>query len=302
MPHPWLRAFGAAVLVACFLFTGAAAPAFARDTRPDAPALWKIDGPKGDVFLFGSVHLLPPDVNWRTPALDAALAEAQVVAFEIDMDEAENVSATQQLITKLGLLPQGTTLRKLLAPEQRSKLERVAAAVGVPAQGLDPFRPWLAAVTVGVQWIISKGYDPNSGVDPQVWNWAKQNNKQRHALETVESQLGAFAGLTREQEIEYLIISLDQIEETPEMLADLVQTWRKGDTKKLDKLLNESMKELPALSKRMLNDRHDRWLPQIEKMIADGRTHVIVVGTAHLVGPDSVVAMLRAKGIKVEGP
>lgn len=295
----WVRAL---ILVACFAWAGVSAPTFARDTRPDAPAIWRIDGPKGTVHFFGSVHLLPQGVNWRTPALDAALTKADSIAFEIDMDEAQNPAAMQQLIQKLGLLPPGTMLRKLLAPEQRTKLERVSAAVGIPAQGLDGFRPWLAAVTVGVQWIISKGYDPNSGVDPQVWAWAKQAGKKRVALETVESQLGAFAGLTREQEIEYLIISLDQIEETPEMLAELVQAWRKGDTKALDKLLNDSMRDLPALTKRMLNDRHDRWLPQIEQMLAQGGNHVIVVGTAHLVGPESVIAMLRAKGVKIEGP
>ncbi len=60
--------------------------------------------------------------------------------------------------------------------------------------------------------------------------------------------------------------------------------------------------DFPALRKRILKDRHDKWLPQIEKMIADGRTHMIIVGAAHLVGPDSVIAMLRAKGVKVEGP
>jgi uncharacterized protein YbaP (TraB family) len=37
-------------------------------------------------------------------------------------------------------------------------------------------------------------------------------------------------------------------------------------------------------------------------MIADGRSHVVIVGAVHLIGPDSVVAMLRAKGVKVEGP
>ena len=29
---------------------------------------------------------------------------------------------------------------------------------------------------------------------------------------------------------------------------------------------------------------------------------VAVVGTGHLVGRDSVVAMLRAKGVRIEGP
>lgn len=299
---PFLRALIAATFAACLVVTQATAPALARDTRPDAPALWRIDGPQGDIYLFGSVHLLPKDVNWRTPALEAALTEAKVVVFEIDLDKAKDPAATRDLIVNLGLLPQGTTLRKLLAPEQREKLERVAASIKLQAAALDPLRPWLAAITVGVQWIVSKGYDPSSGVDQQVWDWSKAAGKERATLETIEEQLGIFAGLTREQETEYLIISLDQIEDTPEMLTDMITAWRKGNLKALDKILNEGMNELPALAQRMLSDRHDKWLPQIEKMMADGRTHVIVVGAAHLVGKDSVIAMLRAKGVKVEGP
>jgi len=295
-----VHALIAAFLTIGLLFTTSAASA--RDTKPDAPAIWKIDGPKGDIYLFGSVHLLPKDVNWRTPALDAALNEAQVVVFEIDLDQAKDPVATRDLVVNLGLLPQGTSLRKLLAPERRAKLERVAASLNLQVATLDPLRPWLAAITIGVQWIVSKGYDPNSGVDQSVWDWAKANNKERVPLETIEEQLNVFAGLTREEETEYLVVSLDQIEKTPEMLSDMVTAWRKGNTKALDKLLNEGMNDVPALNKRMLADRHTKWLPQIDRMMADGRTHVVVVGTAHLVGKDSVIAMLRAKGVKVEGP
>jgi uncharacterized protein YbaP (TraB family) len=297
-----LRALLAAAFAACLVLAESTAPAFARDTTPDAPAIWKIDGPQGDVYLFGSVHLLPKDVNWRTPALDAALNEAKVVVFEIDLDKAKDPASTKDLIVNLGLLPEGTTLRKLLAPEQRAKLERVAASIGLQAAALDPLRPWLAAITVGVQWIVSKGFDPSSGVDQQVWNWAKENGKERATLETIEDQLNVFAGLTREQEIEYLIVSLDQIETAPDMLTDMITAWRKGNLKALDKILNEGTKDVPVLNERMLTGRHVKWVPQIERMMADGRTHVIVVGAAHLAGKDSVIAMLRAKGVEVEGP
>jgi uncharacterized protein YbaP (TraB family) len=287
--------------VAALLFVVPPA-ALARDTKVDNPAIWKIDGPKGDVYLFGSVHLLPQGVNWRTPALDAALNAAQAVAFEIDLDKAKDPIASQSLVVKLGMLPQGTTLRKLLSPERRTKYERVAKSVGLVPLMLDQMRPWLAAVTISVQWIVSKGYDPNSGVDQHIWTWAKANNKERLALETIEEQLNVFAGLTLEQEVEYLVISTDQIENSPDMLDGMINAWRKGDVKVLDKVLNDGMKEFPVLNQRLLADRHAKWLPQIERMLADGRTFVVVVGAAHLTGKGSVVDLLRQKGIKVEGP
>jgi uncharacterized protein YbaP (TraB family) len=172
----------------------------------------------------------------------------------------------------------------------------------MPPLSLAPLRPWLAALTLAVQFAISQGFDPNSGVEQQVITWAKANGKRLAVLETNESQLRVFADLTREQEIALLTVTLRQVREMPKMLGDMVAAYRKGDLAELEKALNVRLDDFPVLRKRLLKDRHEKWLPQIERMISDGRTHMIIVGAAHLVGPDSVIAMLRAKGVKVEGP
>jgi uncharacterized protein len=60
---------GATAVVALLLVF---APVTARETTA-APAIWKIDGPAGDVYLFGSIHILPKGFQWRRPELEAAL-------------------------------------------------------------------------------------------------------------------------------------------------------------------------------------------------------------------------------------
>jgi uncharacterized protein len=282
-------------------FASFAWPALARDAA-DAPALWKIAGAKGDVYLFGAVHLLPQGVNWRTPALEAALAKAQVIAFETDLDEAKDPAKMQALVTRLGMLPENVNLRQLFDPAGRAKYENVLTTLSLSAPALDRYRPWFAANMIGVQWVASQGFDLESGVDGLIWNWSRQNGKQTATLETVSDQLNAYAGLTRAQEVAFLLVSLDQIETSPKLLQDIVAAWRKGDAKSLDRLLNEDMDQFPALRDRLLRDRHVKWLPQIEAIIADGRTHVVVVGAAHLVGKGSIIDLLRAKGVKIEGP
>jgi len=268
----------------------------------DAPALWRVDGPKGRVFLFGSFHLLPADVKWRTPAVESALKEAEVVVFETDLASTQDPQVSRALIAKYGLLPPGQTLRSVLSTSTHAELERTATDLGVPPPSLEPLRPWLAALTLGVQLIVSQGFDPNNGVEQQVLSWAKANGKSLGVLETNETQLRVFAELTREQETSLLTVSLQQVREMPKMLEEMLTAYRKGDLATLERTLNVGLEEFPTLRKRLLKDRHDKWLPQIEKMIASGRTHMIVVGAAHLVGPDSIIAMLRARGVKVEGP
>jgi hypothetical protein len=295
-----LRALAAAV--ATTLLASAPAAAQTAPSQIEAPSLWTIAGPGGPVHLFGSMHLLPEGIAWRTPAFDAAFKQAETVVLEIDFDAAQNPQQAQGLIAKYGLLPQGRTLREVLPEKLAAELDRTGADLGIPAGSLAPFRPWLAAVTLAIQFIVKQGFDPARGVDVQIAGEARATGKRLAALETPESQIRIFADLPRDQEQEFLAVSLRQIRETPQMLGELTDAYRKGDFARLDEILNLGLDETPGLRQRILADRHAKWLPQLQRMIASGDAHLVVVGAAHLVGPDSLVAMLRAKGIKVDGP
>jgi len=270
--------------------------------QADAPALWKIAGPRGNVYLFGSFHLLPPTVKWRTPQLERALEEARVLVLEVDPAIAQDPQAMQQLIVKYGVLPQGETLSAVLPPKVNAELESSASALGLPPAGLAPMRPWLAALTLGVQFIVSQGYDPQGGIDNVLAAWARANGRVIASLETADEQLRIFADLTRAQEIEMLAVSLRQIRETPQMLDDILAAYRKGDTAGMERTLNSALDDTPLLRRRLMRERHEKWLPQIEKMLGEGGGRLVVVGAAHLVGPDNVIAMLRARGVRVDGP
>lgn len=299
----------AAVAALLFVF----APVTARETAA-TPALWKIDGPAGDIYLFGSIHILPKGTDWRRPELEAALQQAQRLVFEVNLDEAMNPASTIGLVTQLGLLPPDKSLRKMLAPEYRKKLDEVAGSLGLPPTGLDRMRPWLAAITLTSLSLIKqaakdgKPVSPDAmtnelaGVDMQLWKWGKSANKERAALETTEDQLRIFADLAENQQVQLLISTLQDIGKPQEVVDSILRAWKKGDVTALDRGLHSEMDSFPALRKAVFYDRHVKWLPQIERMIADGKTHVIIVGAGHLVGKDSVIDMLRAKGVKIEGP
>ena len=288
---PLLRRLGFALL-AGLCASGALAQA-------DNPPLWKV----GDkVTLFGSFHLLPPEVKWRTPALDRALEESLTVVFETETPGRGGDQAMQPLMVKYGLLPPGQSLAAILPAKVKGELESVAGELGLPVANMASMRPWLAGMVLSVQSMIKQGFNPANGVEQQLVAWARQNDKAFASLETLESQIRIFADLTRDEEISLLAVSLRQIRETPGALNELLAAYRKGDLATLERLLNAGFNEQPALRRKVLGERHRQWLPRIEKMIATGRPHMIVVGAAHLVGPDGLVAMLRAKGHKVEGP
>jgi uncharacterized protein YbaP (TraB family) len=301
-----MQALAASTLLALLLLV---ATASAREAAP-APAIWKIDGERGDIVFFGSIHILPPTLAWQTPELEAALNAAQKLHFEIDLDEAQNPAIMGDLINRYGFLPAGTTLRSLIAVEYRGKLERFSRSVGLPIEALDRMRPWLAAITLtsiqAAKQMSGGSPSPNpaetGGVDAKLWNWAKANGKQRGALETAESQIQLFANLTREQELQFLVVTLQQSEQANAIISQLLDAWKAGKVRKLDDILNRDMDKFPVLRKALFDDRHANWMPQIEALIRDGGDHVIVVGAAHLVGKGSIIDLLRARGVRVEGP
>jgi len=306
----YVAAFATITLFTLLLVSGVAA---ARETAA-SPALWKIDGEKGDIYFFGSFHILPKDLVWRTPALEAALAAAQQLDFEVDLDQAQNPAIMGDLVARYGFLPPDKSLRKMIAVEYRARLEAVTTELGLPIASVDRMRPWLAALTItsltALKQTQTRGGKPDpsasvneqEGADLQLWNWAKANDKARGALETVESQIRIFSDLTPDQEIQYLIVTLQQVNRLKEDLETLLRAWQAGDLKRLDKELNGDTDHFPQMRDALMTQRHAKWIPQIERMLADGRTHVVIVGAAHLVGKGSVIDLLRSKGLKVEGP
>lgn len=290
-------------------------PAPAQSTAPPAPAIWKIEGPNGRVYLFGSIHVLPAGFVWRTPALEAAIASAHKLSFEINIDDAKNPLLMTAMTAKFGMLPKGQSLRRLLAPERRAQYDQVVTSLGLTPQRLDRMTPWLAAMTISSLWAQKQSLMPGqkldaeqqvrmvAGVDDQLWSWGKANKKDLGALETLEIQLRVFGDLTPDEQAAYLVVTLDDLSKPPrERVMTMMEAWRRGDTAALEKVLNSGYDRFPSLRRAILHDRHVRWIPQIEAMLNDGRTHVVIAGTAHFVGAGSVVDMLRAKGIRVEGP
>jgi len=52
--------------------------------------------------------------------------------------------------------------------------------------------------------------------------------------------------------------------------------------------------------KKLLLDRNRAWIPKLEEFLKSDKAVLVVVGAGHLVGKDSVVELLTAKGYKVE--
>ena len=120
-------------------------------------------------------------------------------------------------------------------------------------------------------------------------------------LETAESQIKVFAGMTPEQELRYLRETIEEYEEAPTELDRMVDPWSRADLAALEQMFVTEMKtEEPDLYNALLTNRNANWVVQIEQILAGSGVSFMAVGAGHLIGADSVIAMLAAKGIVAE--
>ena len=265
------------------------------------PALWTVEKDGKTLYLFGSIHLLPPSIKWRRPEIDAAIAASKVFVFEAPVDGG-GAGAMSTFIETGGKLPEGTTLQDVLPPDLYAQVEDAAWKVNYPPMALKQFRPWLVAVSLELFSYIKAGFSTWYGVDRLIESDAKLSGHMVDYLETVEGQLSFFSRLDRKTEIAYLRETVRSIAEEPNSPNDLVAAWASGKPAKMIGLLDEAFAKVPALRAQLLVARNKNWLPKLEAMLASPETHFVTVGVGPLVGPDSVVAALKAKGYKVLGP
>ena len=279
-------------VLACIALAGAA-----RAT----PAVWTVRGPRGVVVLFGSVHLLPAGLDWRPPALDQALSQATDIWFELPINQATD-DAAAAMTARLGRAPPDDVLWGHLSPTLRAGVETAAAKVGVPPEALAGMRPWMADLMLSLAADAQSGAAAIDGVEAQVQSTAPMTAR-RHAFETVEQQVGFLSAGAPSEQVEALDETVHEITGDPDLYARSVREWMSGDLAGLQRDDLDTLKTAaPAAYERLISGRNRRWARVIEAVAHRPGFTVVVVGAGHLIGPEGVPALLRARGLRVEGP
>jgi uncharacterized protein YbaP (TraB family) len=265
------------------------------------PALWHVQGSSGELYLFGSIHILPPETGWRRGAVEDAIERADVFVFEIPLDETSQARVAA-LIAQQGRLEPGRSLHGMLSARGKVDLDADAALAGLSPQELDGLRPWLAELLLVTSRMAHENASPESGADMELQRAMRGRHKDIRYLETLDQQIALIVPSDRKLELSEFEASLKEFRTEKDAFGDLLKAWQNGDTKSLDELVNGEFKDEPAARKALLDDRNRAWAPKLEDMLREKKVFFVTVGTGHLLGKNSVPELLRADGYKVEGP
>jgi uncharacterized protein YbaP (TraB family) len=263
------------------------------------PAIWTVHSPKATAYLFGSVHLLPPNIDWHTPAVDAALKSSDVFVFEAPMG-AEGQAQTEAFVRAKGMLPQDRALPSLLDRRARKDYRDAMAAAHTDPATVAHMRPWLAAIVMETSQLQAAHYSRAGGVDLQLWDYASAQHKKIETFETIDQQLLLLMPKDEKLEKEEFEAALKELKSTSGEIGMLVDAWCEGRISDVARLMNKGLSTTPGAMKLLIDDRNARWVARLDTMLAGPHTYFVTVGAGHLGGAHGLPALLKARGYKVE--
>jgi uncharacterized protein YbaP (TraB family) len=276
-------------------------PACAQQAKPAAkpadadPALWVVKDADTTIYLFGTIHVLKPGMSWFDEAVKTAFDRSGEVVLELVMPDPKTM---QGLVQTLGVAPAGTPpLTEQLPADKRAAFGKAVVDLGLPANALDRYRPWLAATQLSIAPVSKLGYEAQNGPEEVLTAAAKKAGKPVIGLETAPQQLGYFGSLSQGAQLQFLTSTLDELPTVATTMARMVDDWAGGRPDDLAKEMNDSLKDSPEVAKVLLVDRNKRWAQWIKTRLAKPGTVFVAVGAGHLAGPDSVQAQLKAIGV-----
>ena len=224
---------------------------------------------------------------------------SDILVFETDIGKLSDPSTQQKLMAK-AMYTDGTTIENYLSPKTYKLLDDYCASSGLPLEKLKQLKPSIISITLTMVELGKLGVAPE-GVDQFYYKLATKDGKATAGLESVDFQIDFITSMGEGNEDGFINYSIKDLENIKNKYEAMVSAWITGNVRQLDKLfVAETKKKMPIIYKEILVDRNNNWLPMIDAYGKTPEKEFVLVGAAHLVGPDGIVKALRDKGYRVE--
>ncbi len=278
------------------LFCLAANPALATDRG----ALFKVTAGGHSMYLFGTMHVGLAEFYPLEPRIAQAVAGASTLALELDPAVAPGVA--EKAMREHGMAAAGQTM----PPALTARLARVLDKAGINPAVAAPLKPWLVATMLAVREYEAQGYRADLGVDTYLAALARVGNVKLLELESLDGQMGMFNQLSHAEQLRFLDESLAMIESGKQRaeIRTVVDAWRNADRGALDALAERAQNDTSMagrfVQQVLLDGRNSALADKLLQLLAREPNTVAAIGVLHLLGKQSVPALMQAKGVTVE--
>jgi uncharacterized protein YbaP (TraB family) len=272
------------------------------EPRPEPrPALWLLADEDTRIYMFGTIHVLPPGFRWRSAALDKAVGESA----ELVVETYEAPGAETKPDGLDGFLAENAVpILQRVPRKKRKALKAAIAASGVPAPVFDRMHSWAAAMTLGIAQMLSEyGVDdPNEapGVEDVLEETFRGAGKPILSVEDGNAVLASMSALPESVQTQLLLEAIAPAAEGAGGAAELgvaEADWVAGRSEAMDIEIEPGFP--PALFDVLVRRRNAAWTSWLEERLKKPGVLLFAVGAGHLAGRESVQAMLARRGLSV---
>ena len=281
-------------LCALTAMAAACSKAVDYDVPPrQAPALWMVEdadsGARG--YIMGSVHMLPDGLDWTSSYIRTAAADSDLLITEIGSNFVQaglfDVMASDEPVSPMD---------RRLDASGLARAEIFASGSGITEDELDTKESWAVAIILTRAQSADLGVTTEFGVEAQLRELMA--GKPVIGLETAQTQLERFDALPNAAQDTMLRLSLRPTDPRADFQA-MVTAWLTGDLATLEADMADGIMADKRLRVALLDEPNAAWAGQIATHIRAKKRPFIAIGTAHLLGEQSVLALLSAQGMTV---
>lgn len=256
--------------------------------------LWKIErAGQAPSYVFGTIHSEDARVLNLPEPVQRVFNGSKTYVMEALLDENALLTMSSAM-----LFNDGRSLKDVLSASTYSKTVSAMRDFGMPEAGLQLLQPWAVAMTLSTP-------KPKTGIvlDLSLMQQAMAQGKQTAGLETIEEQVGIFAGLPMHEQILLLEDTLKQLPNIQQTFATLHELYLARDLAGLERL-NAAQQTLgnqqleQKLMLQLVEKRNQRMVMRMEPYFKSGQAF-IAIGALHLPGEDGVLNLLAQKGYRV---
>jgi hypothetical protein len=261
--------------------------------------LWEVKSATNTVYVLGSLHVARADFYPLPKAVENAYRQADELVVEIDITDTASIAKSLPLLTYTA----PDSLDHHLSPAVWKQVKAASKKNKRDVAALKPLKPATLASMLAVSMLAAHGYDPQAGIDLHFLDSAHADGKRIVELETPDFQARILGGMSDADGEAMLSETLEEMRSDDLVRAtdDLAAAWKSGDEESVARLLREANKD--EASKRLFAKLFDERNPAMADKIAalaSGSEHaLVVIGAGHLAGHNSVLELLRAKGLQV---
>ncbi|WP_299327158.1 TraB/GumN family protein [Parasphingopyxis sp.] len=270
------------------------------------PAIWLLSDADTRIWLFGTNHVLPHSFAWRSPELDAIIAEADELILESSEEEAAELYADTERFAAMMMLDEPVPILNRVSREYRMPLWEVIKYSSIELDELDQMQTWMVIlylIAASFENAYGEGEDyAATGVEYQLIDIFDAQDKPIGAVERPMEQIDFFRLQTEERQRELLESLVGSGPPDSESAAEdtLLQGWVTGNMGTMAEQCDDADNFPPVLRELLLVQRNANWIEWLVDRLDRPGDVLFAVGACHLAGTASVQTMLEARGYAIE--